>query len=88
MIRPWMIYTNLTWELASREHPRVVIMGMLLPGAMFPWLTLFFKKFEKFAAAVALNFAYHFMKTHRAIRMTPAQAAGVEQSSMAGCRTG
>lgn len=42
----------------------------------------FSKKFENFQAAVALNFAYYnFVKTHGAIRMTPAQAAGVEQSA-------
>jgi IS1 family transposase len=41
----------------------------------------FSKKFENFQAAVALNFAYYnFVKTHKAIRMTPAMAAGVEQS--------
>jgi IS1 family transposase len=42
----------------------------------------FSKKFENFQAAVALNFAYYnFCKTHGAIRMTPAQAAGVENSA-------
>ena len=42
----------------------------------------FSKKFDNFKAAVALNFAYYnFVKTHGAIRMTPAQAAGVEQSA-------
>jgi IS1 family transposase len=42
----------------------------------------FSKKFENFQAAVALNFAYYnFVKTHGAIRMTPAQAAGVENSA-------
>ena len=42
----------------------------------------FSKKFENFAAAVALNFCYYnFVKTHGAIRMTPAQAAGVENSA-------
>ena len=42
----------------------------------------FSKKFENFEAAVALNFAYYnFVKTHGAIRMTPAQAAGVESSA-------
>jgi IS1 family transposase len=41
----------------------------------------FSKKFENFQAAVALNFAYYnFIKTHKAIRMTPAMAAGVEKS--------
>ncbi len=41
----------------------------------------FSKKFENFQAAVALNFAYYnFVKTHLAIRMTPAMAAGVENS--------
>jgi IS1 family transposase len=42
----------------------------------------FSKKFENFEAAVALNFAcYNFCKTNRAIRMTPAQAAGIESSA-------
>jgi hypothetical protein len=42
----------------------------------------FSKKFENFEAAVSLNFAYYnFCKTHKAIRMTPAQAAGVESSA-------
>jgi IS1 family transposase len=41
----------------------------------------FSKKIENFKAAVALNFAYYnFCKIHGAIRCTPAQAAGVEQS--------
>jgi IS1 family transposase len=41
----------------------------------------FSKKFENFQAAVALNFAYYnFVKTHLAIRMTPAMAAGIEKS--------
>jgi IS1 family transposase len=42
----------------------------------------FSKKIENFEAAVALNFAYYnFCKTHKAIRMTPAQAANVESSA-------
>ena len=42
----------------------------------------FSKKFENFEAAVSLNFAYYnFCKTHKALRMTPAQAAGVESSA-------
>src|SRR5213596_2761688 len=41
----------------------------------------FSKKFENFQAAVALNFVYYnFCKSHLAIRMTPAQAAGIESS--------
>jgi len=41
----------------------------------------FSKKFENFEAAVALNFAYYnFCKTHKALKMTPAMAAGVESS--------
>jgi hypothetical protein len=41
----------------------------------------FSKKFENFEAAIALNFAYYnFVKTHGAIRMTPAMAAGIEKS--------
>jgi len=40
------------------------------------------KKFENFEAAVALNFAYYnFCKTHKTIRMSPAQAAGIESSA-------
>ncbi len=39
----------------------------------------FSKKFENFEAAVALNFAYYnFCKSHKAVKMTPAMAAGVE----------
>jgi IS1 family transposase len=42
----------------------------------------FSKKRENFEAAVSLSFAYYnFCKTHRAIRMTPAQAANVESSA-------
>jgi len=42
----------------------------------------FSKKVENFEAAVAMNFAYYnFVRTHNAIRMTPAQAAGVENSA-------
>jgi len=42
----------------------------------------FSKKFENFEAAVALNFAYYnFVKSHGTIRMTLAQAAGVESSA-------
>ena len=42
---------------------------------------VFSKKLPNFKAAVALNFAYYnFCKSHGAIRMTPAQAAGVESS--------
>lgn len=41
----------------------------------------FSKKLENFKAAIALHFAYYnFCKSHLAIRMTPAQAAGVEAS--------
>jgi IS1 family transposase len=41
----------------------------------------FSRKIENFEAAVALNFAYYnFIKTHGAIRMTPAMAAGIENS--------
>jgi IS1 family transposase len=41
----------------------------------------FSKKLENFCAAVALNFTYYnFCKSHLAIRMTPAQAAGIESS--------
>ena len=41
----------------------------------------FGKKSENFHAAVALNFAYYnFVKTHGALRMTPAMAAGIGNS--------
>ncbi len=41
----------------------------------------FSKKLENFEAAVALHFAYYnFVKTHSAVRSTPAMAAGVEKS--------
>jgi IS1 family transposase len=41
----------------------------------------FSKKIENFCAAVALNFTYYnFCKRHIAVRMTPAQAAGLESS--------
>ena len=41
----------------------------------------FSKKLENFEAAVAMNFCYYnFVKTHGAIRMTPAMAAGIEKS--------
>jgi len=43
----------------------------------------FSKKFDNFQAAVSLHFAYYnFVKTHSAIRMTPAMAAGVEQTHL------
>ena len=42
----------------------------------------FSKKLDNFKAAVSLNFAYYNLcKTHGAIRMTPAMAAGVEKSA-------
>jgi IS1 family transposase len=41
----------------------------------------FSKKFENFEAAIALNFCYYnFCKTHKALRMTPAMAAGIATS--------
>jgi IS1 family transposase len=41
----------------------------------------FSKKLENFQAAVALNFCYYnFCKMHKALRMTPAMAAGIESS--------
>jgi IS1 family transposase len=41
----------------------------------------FSKKLENFEAAVSLHFAYYnFVKTHSAVRCTPAMAAGVEKS--------
>jgi hypothetical protein len=43
----------------------------------------FSKKLENFKAAMALHFAYYnFVKRHITIRMTPAQAAGVESSAL------
>lgn len=43
----------------------------------------FSKKLENFKAAIGLNFAYYnFVKTHGAIRCTPAQAAGVMPSAL------
>ncbi len=43
----------------------------------------FSKKLENFKAAVALNFAYYnFVKTHGALRCTPAMAAGVLTSAL------
>lgn len=43
----------------------------------------FSKKLENFKAAMALHFAYYnFCKRHIAIRMTPAQAAGIESSAL------
>jgi IS1 family transposase len=42
----------------------------------------FSKKRENFEAAIALNFAYYnFCKTHSSLRITPAQAAGIEASA-------
>ena len=41
----------------------------------------FSKKLENFEAAVALNFAYYnFCKRHITVKMTPAQAAGIEKN--------
>ena len=41
----------------------------------------FSKKFENFEAAVALNFAYYnFCKSHKALKMTPAMAAKIENT--------
>jgi len=41
----------------------------------------FSRKFENFEAAIALHFAYYnFIKTHGALKMTPAMAAGVEKT--------
>jgi hypothetical protein len=38
-------------------------------------------KLDNFCAAVALNFTYYnFCKSNLAVRMTPAQAAGIESS--------
>jgi hypothetical protein len=43
----------------------------------------FSKKLENFKAAIGLNFAYYnFVKTHGAIRCTPAMAAGVMSSAL------
>jgi len=44
-------------------------------------IALNFAYYKNFEAAIALNFAYYnFCKTHGAIRMTPAMAAGIEKS--------
>ncbi|HZV36849.1 MAG TPA: IS1 family transposase [Verrucomicrobiae bacterium] len=41
----------------------------------------FSKKFENFEAAMALHFCYYnFIKSHGAVRMTPAMAAGIEST--------
>jgi len=41
----------------------------------------FSKKFSNFEAAIALNFCYYnFVKTHGALKMTPAMAAGIEKT--------
>ena len=41
----------------------------------------FSKKFENFEAAIGLNFSYYnFCKSHGALKMTPAMAAGIESS--------
>jgi hypothetical protein len=47
-------------------------------------LTLAFsKKRENFVAAVGLHFAYYnFVKRHNTLRMTPAMAAGVENTQL------
>ena len=37
----------------------------------------FSRKIENHAAAIALYFAYNFVKIHRTLRVTPAMAAGV-----------
>jgi hypothetical protein len=51
-------------------------------GRVSRLIIAFSKKLENYRAAAALNFAYYnFVKTHGAIRMTPAQAAGVENSA-------
>jgi hypothetical protein len=43
----------------------------------------FSKKLGNFQAAASLHFAYYnFVRFHRAVRMTPAMAAGVEQSPL------
>jgi hypothetical protein len=40
----------------------------------------FSKKIENMQAAVALHFAhYNFVRMHKALRMTPAMAAGIEK---------
>jgi hypothetical protein len=45
------------------------------------WLTVAFsKKLDNFKAAMALHFAYYnFVKTHGALRCTPAMEAGIEK---------
>jgi len=49
---------------------------------MFGWLENFERRSRTLLAAVALNFChYNSVKTHGAIRMTPAPAAGVEHGA-------
>jgi hypothetical protein len=58
-----------------------LIAHLALPPRHSP-ANAFSKKLENFEAAVALNFAYYnFCKTHSSLRMTPAQAAGIEASA-------
>ena len=57
---------NLTMRMSMRRFTRLT--------------NAFSKKFENFEAAVALYFAYYnFVKTHGAIRMTPAQVAEAQR---------
>jgi hypothetical protein len=51
------------------------------PGFWHAARVYFSKKLANFQSAVALNFMYYnFCKRHIAVRMTPAQAAGIEGS--------
>ncbi len=70
-------------EIGLREHVEKQNHTLRMHCRRLTRLTdAFSKKFENFEAAVALNLAYYnFVRTHGAIRMTPAQAAGVEASA-------
>jgi hypothetical protein len=82
---PWLFGAALGSAMVCGRHSFILspISSFILRSASaFPMTNAFSKKFENFKAAIALNFAYYnFVKTHGAIRMTPAQAAGVEQSA-------
>src|SRR5580658_8263468 len=82
-IEKFRICGNPVKELVSTSHIEKQNHTLRMHCRRLTRLTnAFSKKFENFQAAVALNFChYNFVKTHGAIRMTPAQAAGVENSA-------
>jgi hypothetical protein len=69
-------------SLISTSHAEKQNHTLHMPCHRLTRLTnAFSKKFENFRTAVAPNFAYYnFVKTHGALKMTPAMAAGVENS--------